>query len=88
MRLPVTIAQADVERFKSSFYRFLETKLHAAPDEAATPEICVEDEAAEVVGGLGLWRPEMAEEFASYWRRARLDRPAPAQRSAGRVSGR
>jgi hypothetical protein len=81
VRLSVNIAERDVERFKSSFYRFLETKLEAAPEEAATPAISVSGEAAEVTGGQALWRPEMAEEFISYWRRTRLERPMDARQA-------
>ena len=73
MRIAVSLGQRDVERFKTAFYRYMETRLTRLPDEDATPAISVSADGADIHHGDSLG-PNVAEDFLSYWRRSH--RPA------------
>src|SRR4051794_9192809 len=68
LNAPIPVEAHDVERLKTSFYRFLELRLGRLPQDGAMPEIRIRDGAATILGGGSDSGDDLASEFAIYWR--------------------
>ncbi len=68
LHAPIPVEAHDVERLKTSFYRFLELRLGRLPQDGAVPEIRIRDGAATILGAEPDGEGDLAGEFAAYWR--------------------
>ncbi len=68
MHAPIAVEAHDVERLKTSFYRFLELRLGRLPQDGAMPELRIRDGVATIFGAEPDSGDELAGEFATFWR--------------------
>ena len=68
MHAPIPVEAHDVERLKTSFYRFLELRLGRLPQDGAMPEIRIRDGAATILGVETDGGDDLTGAFAAYWR--------------------
>ena len=68
MHAPIAVEAHDVERLKTSFYRFLELRLGRLPRDGSMPELRIRDGVATILGAESVSGDDLAGEFATYWR--------------------